>query len=167
MARAISSRRATTGNSSRYVGCGRLRSRCSISGFTIIAWLEIYSGKNKKGRRDRPSDKARQRLHLDLGIEAVYAGDAGLGQYMAFDRSQYIRAPECTADAAFRHIERINCKHIMMNDSVIPRQAWTVIAEIIARHVLVGSKPHRIVVDALTCAARTVGPWLAARADAI
>src|SRR5262245_29007650 len=84
---------------------------------------------------------------LHLGIERVNARERSLAERKGPNRGDYIRSRERPAYAALRNTEGVKRKHVVVRNLVVPRRARPVVAEIVARHVLVRGEPLRVIVD--------------------
>src|ERR1700736_6783271 len=100
---------------------------------------------------------AQTALNLQRRIEGIDAGQRRLREHAAGKGHQCIRAGEVAGDREARHFDRVQREYVAMDELVVPRWTWSVVAEVVAAHILVGGEPAGIVVEALAGAARFGG----------
>jgi len=119
------------------------------------------------GRRLVPAGVRALIAALEAGINA---SQRRLRDDMPLDRLHHVRTGKGTGQRQGCHVQRVQRKHVAVDDGVVPRRAGAVVAKIIAAHVVIPGKPLRVIVDALAravgrCAVGRQRPGLAARGD--
>jgi hypothetical protein len=76
-------------------------------------------------------------------------------------------AGEFALDRQRRYIESEKGKHVAVDDLVVPWRAGTIVAVVVAAHVIVAGKPVGVVVDSLACVVGRVRSGLAAWRDIV
>src|SRR5688572_23028174 len=100
-----------------------------------------------RDRCDRLGSRETPFSNLEAGIERVNAGERRVCYDVAADRRQHFRTPESAGHGAAAEIERVEGEYIMVRNGVVPRRARSVVAEVVARHLLVRGEPRGVVVQ--------------------
>src|SRR6185503_3979628 len=105
-------------------------------------------------RRKTSAASVRRWSDLHAGIQRVAAADLGRAQRVSLDRLQHVGGGELALHRALVEVDGEQREDVAVRDLVVPRRARPVVAEVVARHVLVVCEPGGVVVQALTRAAR-------------
>src|SRR5690606_25676204 len=143
--------------------------KCVASGMVTSAEPKPVMPKISAPRKAMPASAAVSpgsiKSGLDRRVERVATGQLRRAEHVRLDRLEDIGTAKAFVHRAPLHAKRVEREDVVMDDGVVPRRAGTVVAVVVAGHVLVAAEPGGVVVDALARAARRVGPRLAARGD--
>src|SRR5206468_9581959 len=106
-------------------------------------------------------------LQAHRWIERIAARHFRLRENVSAHRGSHIVPAELALDRKTRHVERVKREDVAMDDRIVPRGTGSVVAEVIAGHILVAGKPAGVVVDAVPSSGRRLRTRLAARRNTV